>query len=92
MTQVCSPPVSPMNTASLHLHLVSIMSILHPMNIKLSNQPSLTVFWSGFHLGLGKREMFELSKNAIEFIFADSGVKEDLRKIFASAAKNLDLS
>ncbi|KAG4948759.1 hypothetical protein AAZX31_15G102000 [Glycine max] len=37
--------------------------------------------------GLGRREMFELSRNAVEHIFADSKVKEDLRKIFNSVAK-----
>ncbi|KAI4295871.1 hypothetical protein L6164_035869 [Bauhinia variegata] len=41
--------------------------------------------------GLGKREIFELAKSAAEFIFADDGVKEDLRKIFDSAVKNLGL-
>lgn len=39
--------------------------------------------------GLGRKEMFELSKNAVEFIFADNMVKEDLRNIFSLAAKNL---
>jgi len=33
--------------------------------------------------------MFELSKNSIEFIFADNVVKEVLRKTFASEAKSL---
>ncbi|KAK7359749.1 hypothetical protein VNO77_01714 [Canavalia gladiata] len=41
--------------------------------------------------GLGRREMFELSRNAVEYIFADSGVKEDLRKIFNSAARNMEV-
>lgn len=35
--------------------------------------------------------MFELSKNAVEFIFADILVKEDLRRNFNLAAKNLEL-
>lgn len=35
--------------------------------------------------------MFRLAKNAIEFIFADDGVKQDLRKIFDLATKKLDL-
>lgn len=35
--------------------------------------------------------MFQLSENAIDFIFADDGVKKDLRAIFEVAAKNLDL-
>ena len=33
--------------------------------------------------------MFELSRNAVEFIFAESEVKEDLRKYFNSVAKNM---
>ncbi|KOM53439.1 hypothetical protein LR48_Vigan09g209800 [Vigna angularis] len=37
--------------------------------------------------GLGRREMFELSRNAIEYTFADSKVKEDLRNFFNSVAK-----
>ncbi|KAL2339169.1 hypothetical protein Fmac_013615 [Flemingia macrophylla] len=41
--------------------------------------------------GLGRKEMFELSKNAIEFIFADNVVKGDLRKTFYSAAENVEL-
>ncbi|KHN03460.1 Cytochrome P450 77A1 [Glycine soja] len=46
---------------------------------------------AAFSFGLGQKELFELSKNAIEFIFADNVVKEDLRKKFNSAAKNLEL-
>ncbi|KAF5728595.1 adenosine/AMP deaminase family protein [Tripterygium wilfordii] len=41
--------------------------------------------------GLGKKEMFELVKNAIEFIFADVEVKQDLKEIFNLAAKKWDL-
>ncbi|KAI4298661.1 hypothetical protein L6164_032194 [Bauhinia variegata] len=41
--------------------------------------------------GLGKREMFELAKSAVEFIFADDAMKNDLRKIFDSSVKNLGL-
>jgi hypothetical protein len=35
--------------------------------------------------------MFELSKNAVEFIFADNTAKEDLRNIFSLAANDLEL-
>ena len=35
--------------------------------------------------------MFQLAENAIDFIFADDGVKEDLRAIFEVAATKLDL-
>ncbi|KAH7569538.1 hypothetical protein JRO89_XS06G0181300 [Xanthoceras sorbifolium] len=39
---------------------------------------------------LGKWEMFQLAKTAVEFIFADDGVKQDLEAIFDLAAKKLD--
>ncbi|XP_027332955.1 adenosine deaminase-like protein [Abrus precatorius] len=41
--------------------------------------------------GLGRKEMFELSKNAVEFIFADNAVKQELINLFNSAATNLEL-
>ncbi|KAL8461377.1 hypothetical protein ACS0TY_032743 [Phlomoides rotata] len=41
--------------------------------------------------GLGKREMFQLSQKAIEFIFACGRVKEELKTIFATALEKLDL-
>ncbi|GMY36920.1 N6-mAMP deaminase [Fagus crenata] len=41
--------------------------------------------------GLGKKDLFQLARNGIEYIFADDGVKLDLRKIFDLAATNLDL-
>lgn len=40
--------------------------------------------------GLGEREMFCLAESAIDYIFADDEVKEDLKAIFVSASKNLD--
>lgn len=44
-----------------------------------------------YYVGLGRREMFELSRNGVEHIFADSGVKEDLRNFFNSVAKNMEV-
>lgn len=41
--------------------------------------------------GLGRWEMFELSRNAVEYIFADNGVKNDLRKYFNSVSKNMEV-
>ncbi|KAJ8761891.1 hypothetical protein K2173_005602 [Erythroxylum novogranatense] len=41
--------------------------------------------------GLGKRELFELARTAVDFIFADASVKQDLTEMFNSAAKKLDL-
>ncbi|CAK9176703.1 unnamed protein product [Ilex paraguariensis] len=40
--------------------------------------------------GLGKREMFELARNAVDFIFAGDEVKKKLMEIFASTARMLD--
>ncbi|VFQ88953.1 unnamed protein product [Cuscuta campestris] len=39
--------------------------------------------------GIGKREMFDLARNAIGFIFADDGVKHELEQIFDLAAERL---
>ncbi|RYR11910.1 hypothetical protein Ahy_B04g069418 isoform B [Arachis hypogaea] len=39
--------------------------------------------------GLGKRELFELSRNAVELIFAERQVQEDLTKYFDSVAKTM---
>lgn len=54
---------------------------------KLIDYVLLTTSVIDYYIGLGRREMFELSRNAVEHIFADSKVKEDLRKIFNSVAK-----
>ncbi|KAF2304651.1 hypothetical protein GH714_037291 [Hevea brasiliensis] len=42
-------------------------------------------------VGLGKKELFQLARNGIDYIFADDEVKGDLTEIFSSAAKELDL-
>ncbi|KAL5578880.1 hypothetical protein UlMin_011322 [Ulmus minor] len=42
--------------------------------------------------GLGGREIFQLARNAVGFVFAEESVKMDLREIFNSAEKKLDLS
>lgn len=41
--------------------------------------------------GLGQKEMFRLASNAVDFIFADNRVKEELKVTFASASRELDL-
>ncbi|KAF4361117.1 hypothetical protein F8388_021043 [Cannabis sativa] len=41
--------------------------------------------------GLGKKELIQLAKNEVEFVFADNLVKRDLREMFNSAANKLDL-
>ncbi|KAK7264500.1 hypothetical protein RJT34_32109 [Clitoria ternatea] len=78
-------------------HFVDLYNEKHPLvlctddsgvfSTSLSNEYKIAA--SSF--GLGKKEMFELSKNAIEFIFADNVVKKELRNFFNSAAKNLEL-
>ncbi|KAF7840647.1 adenosine deaminase-like protein [Senna tora] len=78
-------------------HFVDLYNAKHPLvlctddsgvfSTSLSNEYKI----AATSLGLGKKEVFELSKNSIEFVFADSGVKEELRKNFDSAAKSLDL-
>ncbi|KAF4402824.1 hypothetical protein G4B88_010276 [Cannabis sativa] len=57
---------------------------------------SLQVFLREYKLaasafGLGKKELFQLAKNEVEFVFADNLVKRDLREMFNSAANKLDL-
>lgn len=44
-----------------------------------------------FSIGLGRWEMLELSRNAVEYIFADNGVKNDLRIFFNSVANNMEV-
>lgn len=76
-------------------HFVDLYNAKHPLvlctddsgvfSTSLSNEYKI----ASSSFGLGQKELFELSKNAIEFMFADNVVKEDLRKTFNSAAKNL---
>lgn len=54
---------------------------------KLIDYVLLTTSVIDYYIGLGRREMFELSRNAVEYIFADSKIKEDLRRNFNSVAK-----
>jgi adenosine deaminase len=44
-----------------------------------------------YFIGLGRWEMFELSRNAVEYIFADHGVKNYLKKYFNSVSKNMEV-
>ncbi|XP_037496520.1 N6-mAMP deaminase [Jatropha curcas] len=78
-------------------HFVDLYNAKHPIvlctddsgvfSTSLSQEYSLAS--SAF--GLKKREMFELARNVIEYIFADAEVKRDLYTIFNSAAKELGL-
>ncbi|RYR76210.1 hypothetical protein Ahy_A01g000818 [Arachis hypogaea] len=78
-------------------HFVDLYNAKHPLvlctddsgvfSTSLSNEYKI----AASSLGLGRKQMFELSKNSVEFIFADNVVKDELREIFNSAAKNLEL-
>ncbi|XP_021887360.1 adenosine deaminase-like protein [Carica papaya] len=77
-------------------HFADLYKAKHPLvlctddtgvfSTSLSKEYSLAA--SAF--GLGEREMFCLAESAIDYIFADDEVKEDLKAIFVSASKNLD--
>ncbi|KAF2304985.1 hypothetical protein GH714_000873 [Hevea brasiliensis] len=78
-------------------HFVDLYNAKHPIvlctddsgvfSTSLSKEYSLAS--SAF--GLGKRELFQLARNGIDYIFADAEVKRDLTVIFNSVAKELDL-
>lgn len=40
--------------------------------------------------GIQKREMFQLARNAVNFIFAGNKVKQELEQVFDLAAKSLE--
>ncbi|XP_010276027.1 PREDICTED: adenosine deaminase-like protein [Nelumbo nucifera] len=84
--------------ASLDVHhFVDLYSVKHPLvlctddagvfSTSLSHEYSVAA--SSF--GLGKLEMFQLARGAIDFVFADDSVKKDLREIFDSAKRKLGL-
>ncbi|KAJ6769516.1 ADENOSINE DEAMINASE [Salix purpurea] len=78
-------------------HFVDLYNAKHPLvlctddagvfSTSLSNEYKL----ASTTFGLGKREMFELARNGIEFIFAGDDVKQYLVGAFDSAAKKLNL-
>ncbi|MCL7051617.1 hypothetical protein MKW94_012803 [Papaver nudicaule] len=78
-------------------HFIDLYKSKHPMvlctddtgvfSTTLSREYSLAA--SAF--GLGRKEMFELTRSAIEFVFADDGVKISLREIFDATTKNFML-
>ncbi|PRQ28501.1 putative adenosine deaminase [Rosa chinensis] len=77
-------------------HFADLYSAKHPLvlctddsgvfSTSLSNEYNLAA--SAF--GLGRREIFQLTRNAVEFIFAGDGVKRELKEIFSSAEQKLD--
>ncbi|KAJ7967664.1 Adenosine deaminase-like protein [Quillaja saponaria] len=78
-------------------HFVDLYKEKHPLVLctddsgVFSTSLSKEYKYAASSFGLGKMEMFELAKNAIEYIFADGSVKNDLRAIFASETKKLNL-
>ncbi|KAE9591448.1 hypothetical protein Lal_00039040 [Lupinus albus] len=78
-------------------HFVDWYSAKHPLVLCTDDSGVFSTSLSNEYkivaksFGLGMKEMFELSRNAVEFIFADNGVKEDLRTYFNSVAKNMEL-
>lgn len=77
-------------------HFADLYSSKHPVilctddsgvfSTSLSREYSL----ASTTFGLEKKEMFELARSAIDFIFADNGVKEELVEIFNSASMELE--
>ncbi|KAF8404273.1 hypothetical protein HHK36_009155 [Tetracentron sinense] len=78
-------------------HFVDLYNAEHPLVLctddagVFSTSISREYLLAASTLGLGEREMFTLARNAINFVFADDVVKNDLRKIFVSAAEKLEL-
>ncbi|CAM8979558.1 unnamed protein product [Rhodiola kirilowii] len=78
-------------------HFVDLYHAKHPIvlctddfgvfSTSLSNEYSLAA--STF--GLGKKEMFQLARAAVDYIFASDEIKQQLRLVFDSAAADLNL-
>ncbi|CAN0912660.1 N6-mAMP deaminase [Linum grandiflorum] len=77
-------------------HFADLYKAKHPMvlctddsgvfSTSLSKEYSLAS--SAF--GLGRKELFQLARDSVEFVFADGFVKQELKDIFSSAADKLD--
>ncbi|KAK8629469.1 hypothetical protein V6N13_078310 [Hibiscus sabdariffa] len=78
-------------------HFVDLYKAKHPLALCTDDFGVFSTSLSGEYglaasaFSLGKTEMFQLAENAIDFIFADDGVKEDLRATFEAAVEKLDL-
>ncbi|GAV69115.1 A_deaminase domain-containing protein [Cephalotus follicularis] len=77
-------------------HFVDLYKAKHPLVLCTDDSGVFsTSLTNEYHLasstfGLGKREMLQLARDAIGFIFADDGVKRDLTDIFDAATEKLD--
>lgn len=78
-------------------HFGDLYHAKHPLILCTDDSGIFSTSLSGEYIlaassfGLGKKEMFELGRNAIEFIFADDEIKRELREAFDSAAGTLEL-
>lgn len=78
-------------------HFADLFNAQHPIALctddlgVFSTSLSREYILASSTFGLGKREMFQLAMKAVEFIFAEDAVKDELREIFESAATNLSL-
>ncbi|KAF4372513.1 hypothetical protein CsatB_012761 [Cannabis sativa] len=78
-------------------HFAELYEEKHPLSLCTDDVGVFSTSLSGEYklaasaFGLGKKELFQLAKNAVEFVFADNLVKRDLREMFNSAANKLDL-
>ncbi|KAL1320236.1 hypothetical protein AAHE18_14G041900 [Arachis hypogaea] len=81
---------------SIHVHhFVGLYKTKHPVVLCTDDSGVFSTSLSKEYkiaadaFGLGKRELFELSRNAVELIFAERQVQEDLTKYFDSVAKTM---
>ncbi|XP_057463155.1 N6-mAMP deaminase [Actinidia eriantha] len=84
------------SSIDLH-HFVDLYNAQHPMVLCTDDVGVFSTSLSGEYVlasstfGLGRSKMFHLARNAVEFVFSDDVVKQELRQIFDSAARKLDL-
>ncbi|XP_021294696.1 adenosine deaminase-like protein [Herrania umbratica] len=78
-------------------HFADLYKAKHPLVLCTDDSGVFSTSLSGEYrlassaFGLRKTEMFQLAETAIDFIFADDGVKEELRAIFEVATEKLHL-
>ncbi|CAA2992457.1 adenosine deaminase [Olea europaea subsp. europaea] len=99
-------PVEICLTSNIKTESISSVDVHHFAELYKSNHPLILctddvgVFCTSLSaeyalasstFGIGKREMFQLARKAIEFVFVEDEVKQKLEEIFASAARELDL-
>lgn len=85
------------SVASIDIHhFLDLYNAKHPLVLCTDDSGVFSTSLSGEYklassaFSLGNAEMFQLAKTAIDFIFADDGVKQDLRAIFVAASEKLD--